>query len=80
MIIFQGDVAVTATIPQFVTPPDGPVIIVPVAGPPGPVGPKGVAGIAGTDAFIQSHVESEAPHPAYDDGPSFVLLYENAKV
>lgn len=26
------------------------------------------------------HIDSELPHPVYDDGPSLVLLYENAKV
>lgn len=26
------------------------------------------------------HVEDETPHPAYDEGPSLLLLYENAKV
>lgn len=29
---------------------------------------------------IDVHVNSTTPHPVYDDGPSFVLLYENAKV
>ncbi len=29
---------------------------------------------------IEEHVEDSAPHPIYDDGPSLVLLYENAKV
>jgi hypothetical protein len=31
-------------------------------------------------AAIQTHVDSEEPHPNYDDGSSFVLRYENAKV
>lgn len=26
------------------------------------------------------HVNDPTPHPAYDDGPSFALLYQNAKV
>jgi hypothetical protein len=29
---------------------------------------------------LSEHVNSETPHPIYDDGPSLVLLYENAKV
>lgn len=29
---------------------------------------------------LDEHVNSLAPHPVYDDGPSLVLLYENAKV
>lgn len=32
----------------------------------------------GTELY--DHVTSEEPHPAYDDGPSLLLLYENAKV
>lgn len=30
--------------------------------------------------MLAEHVNSPAPHPVYDDGPSLVLLYENAKV
>ena len=29
---------------------------------------------------LASHVNSELPHPIYDDGSSFTLLYENVKV
>lgn len=29
---------------------------------------------------LDEHVNSPLPHPAYDDGPSLSLLYENAKV
>ena len=29
---------------------------------------------------VQNHVDDLTPHPVYDDGPSFTLLYENAKV
>jgi hypothetical protein len=29
---------------------------------------------------LNDHVNSATPHPAYDDGPSFELLYQNAKV
>jgi hypothetical protein len=29
---------------------------------------------------LPAHINSELPHPVYDDGPSLVLLYENAKV
>lgn len=29
---------------------------------------------------LQGHIDSLLPHPVYDDGPSLVLLYENAKV
>lgn len=36
------------------------------------------AGITFQD--LEDHINSPTPHPAYDDGPSFDLLYENAKV
>lgn len=29
---------------------------------------------------IEVHVNNPTPHPVYDDAPSLVLLYENAKV
>lgn len=29
---------------------------------------------------LDAHVVSLTPHPAYDEGPSFLLLYQNAKV
>lgn len=29
---------------------------------------------------LANHIASDNPHPVYDDGPSLVLLYENAKV
>lgn len=29
---------------------------------------------------LSAHVNSETPHPVYDDGPSLALLYANAKV
>ena len=29
---------------------------------------------------LSAHIDSETPHPIYDEGPSLVLLYENAKV
>lgn len=29
---------------------------------------------------LVEHIASDLPHPVYDDGPSFTLLYENAKV
>jgi hypothetical protein len=33
-----------------------------------------------SNATLSEHVNSETPHPVYDDGPSLALLYENAKV
>lgn len=32
------------------------------------------------ETAVGDHASSETPHPVYDDGPSFSLLYENAKV
>lgn len=29
---------------------------------------------------LDEHINSPTPHPAYDDGPSFTILYQNAKV
>lgn len=31
-------------------------------------------------AAVQAHVNDTTPHPVYDDGPSLLLLYQNAKV
>lgn len=33
-----------------------------------------------TQEQLVDHVNSETPHPVYDDGPSLSLLYQNAKV
>jgi hypothetical protein len=32
------------------------------------------------NSLFSDHINSDSPHPVYDDGPSLVLLYENAKV
>jgi hypothetical protein len=42
-------------------------------------GPQGPPGVDGTEAVLE-HIDSELPHPVYDDGPSLTLIYENAKV
>lgn len=44
------------------------------------VGPPGQDGAAGGEDALLAHIDSELPHPIYDDGASFFLLYENAKV
>jgi len=31
-------------------------------------------------AALDAHIASQTPHPVYDDGPSLLLLYQNAKV
>lgn len=33
-----------------------------------------------TLADLTGHINSDTPHPVYDDGTSFLLLYQNAKV
>lgn len=35
---------------------------------------------AGEVVDLGAHIDSLTPHPVYDDGPSLLLLYENAKV
>lgn len=32
------------------------------------------------DAIMNAHIFDATPHPSYDDGPSLLLLYQNAKV
>lgn len=48
-------------------------------GLPGPRGPEGPPGPSDL-AALNEHINADEPHPAYDDGPSLFLLYENAKV
>ncbi len=37
-------------------------------------------GNEGLQETLLQHITTPLPHPVYDDGPSFVLLYQNAKV
>jgi hypothetical protein len=37
-------------------------------------------GEGSAQAALADHINSSVPHPVYDDGPSLLLLYENAKV
>lgn len=39
-----------------------------------------LGGGVSTETDLDIHIEDAEPHPAYDDGPSLALLYENAKV
>lgn len=50
---------------EYLTPPDSDVTI---------------TGDVAIDAVMASHVNDKTPHPVYDDGPSLLLLYQNAKV
>lgn len=48
-------------------------------GAPGPAGPPGE--FAGTPVeTFQAHVDSQNPHPAYDDLASLTLLFENGLI
>lgn len=42
--------------------------------------PQGESSAPVTQQDLFDHVESDSPHPEYDDGVSLVLLYQNAKV
>jgi hypothetical protein len=61
--------------PVTITPTARPVIV--VTQTPG-VGPPGSAGSAAVDLLV--HILSDSPHPAYDDQPSLVLIFENRLV
>lgn len=50
---------------RYLTPPETDVVI---------------TGDVAIDSVMASHINDTTPHPVYDDGPSFVLLYQNAKV
>jgi hypothetical protein len=50
---------------DYLTPPDSGAII---------------TGDVAIDSVMASHINDTTPHPVYDDGPSLVLLYQNAKV
>lgn len=71
-----------------VEPPSIPgAILVPTAGPAGAEGPIGTIDGGGLqviedliDSTVQAHVDAAEPHPAYDDLPSLVLLFENGLI
>jgi len=50
-----------------------------LVGPPGPPGPQGPAGVD-TALALNEHIMDENPHPVYDSGIDWLVLYENAKV
>ena len=60
-----GDGATPWTELSYLTPPESDVII---------------TGDVAIDSVMASHIRDKTPHPVYDDGPSFALLYNNAKV
>lgn len=42
--------------------------------------PDSAANPGSAEYLIQEHIISEEPHPIYDDGPSLLLLYLNARI
>lgn len=50
----------------YLTPPEAPPVI--------------ITGDVAVDSAISAHVNDTTPHPVYDDGPSLILLWMNAKV
>lgn len=69
----------------IVEPPSPDVTVVvepPLAGTDVVVSDVGLPGRDATDAggAVHAHIHSATPHPVYDDGPSLVLKYRNAKV
>ena len=45
---------------------------------PPPTNTGGGTGVSTQELSV--HINDPAPHPVYDDGPSLLLLYKNAKV
>lgn len=85
--------AVGADISEGVTivagPEPSPIeIVVSDVGLPGRNGKDGLPGRDGKDGLdatdvggaVHTHIHDATPHPVYDDAPSLVLLYHNAKV
>jgi hypothetical protein len=42
--------------------------------------PTGGSDVPVDQASLAEHIAALQPHPVYDDGPSLLLLYQNAKV
>jgi|JI10StandDraft_1071094.scaffolds.fasta_scaffold2254398_2 hypothetical protein len=70
---FQNEVKVITGTQRIVVPPSGEATVV-LAGPPGP------PGVSGGAMALTQHVNSETPHPAYDDMQSLTLLFENGLI
>lgn len=45
----------------------------------GPQGPRGFPGEDLTEE-LDAHINDATPHPAYDDLPSFTLIFENGLI
>jgi hypothetical protein len=60
-------------------------VLVPVAGPRGPKGDPAPSQDLDVfrelvDTAVTVHVLDPEPHPAYDDGPSLTILFENGLI
>lgn len=76
------EIRVQVEAPQVVVvaePNPAQVVVLAASNIAGPQGPKGDPGVDG-DTAVLAHIDAELPHPVYDDGPSLLLIYENAKV
>lgn len=71
-------ILVPAPTPVVVSPVTTNVTFTPSGGP-GPVGPAGPVDEE-TQAALEDHIAAEEPHPAYDDLPSFTLIFENGLI
>jgi len=71
-IVRMGDVVV----PSVRVSPSSYGTIQVQGGVPGPPGANG----ASADGAVALHIADTTPHPAYDDLPSMVLLFENGLV
>lgn len=55
---------------SYLTPPEAPPVII-----------SGEAAVdSAVTAAVSAHVNDTTPHPVYDEGPSLLLLWQNAKV
>lgn len=68
-----------APVIQMPVPAPANTVVVPVPGPPGPAGNPFIFQEMVNEA-IDDHVNAPEPHPAYDDLPSLVLLFENGLI
>lgn len=63
-------------------PPRSDIVVLPVPGPPGPPGSLDDLTTVQNmiDTSVTTHINSPAPHPAYDDIQDLTLVFENGLV
>lgn len=81
VVVIQAtpEIRVRASAPQVITTGDvdpGHIVVLAASTVAGPQGPPG----KDSNELLLEHINSETPHPVYDDGPDLAILYENAKV